>query len=482
MAAVELRLDLSALINAVVANDKASILDIARNHLKHGDNLSVILGRMGMLASQGDRDGHPTITLTAAALLSRLLHTLPEPLDPQVQPKDAFLPLFIAPLLAAADAIRAGNNAAPQIPAPFYPSGLGEEHSVNEAVHQAVYTNDPLMTERLLLGLYSTGADYRALEARAYEGIATTFQNSGHPLIFAVRGLQLLDAVEWSEYTPLLLHWLTPHLPLHSAAETPDWVTIVDTYAANPAHDMTSIRTRLSAPKEENALPLHKLILSDADTTQICQGVYDAIIKGGASPNGVGSVIALAAADVLNRVGDTDRDLFVHVAHGLLFSSAIHTVFQQIQDVEVLPLLFTSAAFINALQKEVETHQEAKDRSAAVAHTSSLLIGGGLIAASQLEALTAQLKARDLVGAIATSRRYFTLGHDPRALFGTIALAASLTDSSADQGHTLQIVQAATEEYLNWPTTLSTTSHEMFLQIALRAAAFSTRDPFIENL
>jgi hypothetical protein len=480
MAAVELRLDLSALINALVANDKEYILDIARNYLHHGDDLSVILGRVGMIAAQGDADGHPTITLAAAAMLSRLLHTLPEPLDPQAQTKDFILPLFVEPLLAVVDSVKAGSNASPQHNIPFFPSGLGDKQSVNEAVQQALYTNDALMTERLLLGLYSTGADYRALEARVYEGIATTFQNGGHPLIFAVRGFQLLDAVEWSEYTPTLLYWLTSHLPPEN--EQPEWIEVVYTYASDPAHDLSSIRTRLSAPKDENALPLHKLILSDADTVQVCQGVYDAIIKGGASPRGVGSVIALAAADVMNRVGDGDRDLFVHVAHGLLFSSAIHTVFHQVQDVEVLPLLFTSAAFINALQKEIETQPEATDRSSAVATASSSIIGGGLIASSQLETLTAQLKARDLVGAIATTRRYLILGHDVHALFATIALAASWTDATADQGHTLQIVHAATEEYLNWPATLSTTNHEILLQVALRAAAFGKRDPLVENL
>lgn len=255
MAAVELRLDLSALINALVANDKAPILDTARNYLRHGDNLSVILGRVGMVAAQGDVDGHPTITLAAAAMLSRLLHTLPEPLDPQGQTKDSILPLFIEPSLFAAASVKAANNTSPQHPAPFFPSGLGEGQSVNEAVHQAIYNNDALMTERLLLGLYGTGADYRALEARVYEGIATTFQNAGHPLIFAVRGFQLLDAVEWSEYTPILLHWLTPHLPLRPETEQPEWVEVVHNYASDPAHDMTSIRTRLSAPKGRCTTP-----------------------------------------------------------------------------------------------------------------------------------------------------------------------------------------------------------------------------------
>lgn len=482
MAAVELRLDLSALINALVANDKTHILSIARTYLQHGDDPSVILGRVGVVAAPGDADGHPIITLAAAAMLSRLLHTLPEPLDPQVQTQDQRLPLFVEPLLAAINSVQAGQNVSPTYPTPFFPSAIPEGHSVNEAVHNAVYNNDRVMTERLLLGLHGTGADYRALEARAYEGISTSFQNAGHPLIFAVRGFQLLDAVEWSEATLPIIHWLAPHLPLQPGNEPPAWVATVYNYALDPTHDMTSIRTRLAAPKDESALYLHKLILSDADTTQVCQGVYDAIIKGGASPRGVGAIIALAAADVINRVGDGDRDLFVHVAHGLLFASAIHTVFHQIQDVEVLPLLFTSAAFINALQKEIETQPEASQRASAVATASSTIIGGGLIAASQLEALTAQLKAQDLVGAVATTRRYLILGHDPRALLGTIGLAAAWTDATADQGHTLQIVHAATEEFLNWPATLASTSHEILLQVALRAAAFGKRDPLLENL
>ncbi len=70
-----------------------------------------------MLPHQGDADGHPTITLAAAAMLSRLLHTLPEPLDPQVQTQDQRLPLFVEPLLAAINAVQAGYNASPTYPA-----------------------------------------------------------------------------------------------------------------------------------------------------------------------------------------------------------------------------------------------------------------------------------------------------------------------------------------------------------------------------
>jgi hypothetical protein len=483
MASVELSLDLSALIDALVAGDKAQIMALAQNYLQHGDNPEVLLGRVGMLAVKGDADGHPSMTLAAAAMLCRLLHTIPDPIDAQAQEraKQRTLPLFVEPLLLAAPSVRAGNTASIDYPAPLFPSGLGEGHTVNEAMDTAVYNNDTQMVERLLLGLYGTGADYRALQARAYEGLATTFQDFGHPLMFAVRGFQLLDAVEWGDRVPAVIHWLAPYLPLRPDKKQPEWVETVRAYTSDPAHDVTGIRTRLSMPKDENALPLHALILSDADTTQVCQGVYDALMQGEASPRGIGSVIALAAADVMNRVGDGDREHFIHVAHGLLYAAAVRTMFREIQDVEVLPLLFTSAAFINALQKEIATQQEATERASAVAAASSI-IGGGLIAASQLETFDAQLRARDLPGALTTARRYLTLGHDTRALFAVIALAAGRVDASADQGHTLQIVQAAAEEFLTWPASLASTNHEMLLQVALRAAAFGNRDALVESL
>ena len=142
-----------------------------------------------------------------------------------------------------------------------------------------------------------------------------------------------------------------------------------------------------------------------------------------------------------------DRDLFVHVAHGLLFSSAIHTVFHQIQDVEVLPLLFTSAAFINALQKEIETQPEATQRS--ISRCYRVLINYRWWPDCCLPARGAHRSVEGTRSrrSYRNARRYLTLGHDPRALFGTIGLAAAWTDATADQGHTLQIVHAAAEEF-----------------------------------
>jgi hypothetical protein len=298
--------------------------------------------------------------------------------------------------------------------------------------------------------------------------------------MFAVRGFQLLDSVEWGDRAPNVLHWLTPHLPLRPDSDEPSWVRSVREYTADPAHSVASIRTRLSAPKDMTALSLRQLITSDADTTKVCQGVYDALIQGEASPRAVGSVIALAASDVMQHVPDGDRELFVRVAHGLLFAAAVRQVFRRVQDVEVLGLLFTSAAFINALRKEVAASGTQSQPAPKAA--SSAAIGGGLIAAAQLETLYAQLKGQDLAGALTTAQRYLRLGHDPRALFATIGLVAALTDAVDDQGHTLQIVQAASEEYLAWPRTLPETNIEGLLLVALRAAAFGKHDSIVSQL
>jgi hypothetical protein len=486
MASVEMRVDLSQLIDTLIKGNHQDIIDAARTYLLQKDEhvdaseaASVIIGRVGMTAAHGDPDGHVIITLTAAAMLCRLLHWLPLPPDIAAEREYEFvLPLFAQALITAAPAVKAGHDVQPKYPDPFYPSALPQGKTVNDKMYEAVYGNDALMVERLLLGLYGTGADYRTMQVRPYEALATTFQDAGHPLIFAVRGYQLLDTVEWGDRAPNIIHWLAPHLPLRPDANEPEWVDTVRTFANDPAHNLSGLRTRLSAPKNENALPLRNVILSDADTRQVCQAVYDALVKGEASARAIGSVIALSAADIMQMIDDEDRERFIYTAHGLLFSVAVRLVFEQTrEDVLVLPMLFTSAAYVNALHKEIAIHQ-----TAGPTRMPSATGGGGLIAASQLATLRDQLAGRDLTGASITARRYLRLGHDPRALFGAIGIVAAHVDASADQGHTLQIVQAASEEYRAWPPSLAETNIESFLQVALRAATFGKQDAVISKL
>ena len=466
--------DISELLDAIVAGNEDRISATARPMLQQGVPAAVVGGRVGMIAAHGDKDGHAILILNAAGCMSRWLDALP--LTPEEEGRERELPLLVQALAATAPAVRAGQAAHDTYPAPLFPSGLTEGKTVDELMHDAIYSNNVMLTERLLFGLYGTGADYRTMQVRIFDGISTTFQRAGHPLIYAVRGTQLLDAIEWGERAPNILHWLVPHLPLHS--EEPAWVNTVRSFIADPGHSLASLRTRLSTPKNENALPLRRLINSEADTAQVCQGVYDALIKGGASANGVGSVIALAAADTMQMVGDGDRDAFIYAAHGLLFAAAVRRVFQQVQDPPALPLLFTSAAFINALSKELG--EQGGVSQAATARPTTF--GGGLIPSALLDTLQEQLDAQDLAGALSTVRRYFQLGHEKRALFATLALAAARVDAAADQGHTLQIVHAAGEESLAWPSELADTSIEAFVHVALRAAIFGKRGALAASL
>ena len=455
--------DITSLVNAIVAGDTEQTMAVARELVQRGAGASELIGRIGMLAARGDSEGHIIQTLAASSMMARWFLSLQHLRGEDPQNHEPELPLLIQAAIAATPAVQAGSKASENYPEPLFPSGLAEGQTVNTALTEAIFKGDALTVERLLSGLYGTGADYRTICIRVYDAISTTFQQAGHPFMFAVRGFQLLDAVEWSTRTPGILHWLAPHLPVHT--EEPAWLETVRNFLSEPAHSLASYRTRLPAPEDENALPLRRLILSDATMPQICQGVFDALMKNGASSRGIGSVLALTASDLLQRAGSTDRETFINIAHGLLFTAAVRLAVTQVQEVEALPLLFTGACYLHSLSAELP----AQPAPAQPAAARSSIPGGGLIALSLLDTLSEQLNARDLNGALATARRYLLLGHDTRALFAVIALAASQGDATSDMGHTLQITHAAGEEFMAWPSSLRDTSIDGLLQVALRA-------------
>lgn len=476
MASVGMNTDITALVDAAVAGNIEQVTGIARDLIEHGSGAAELIGRIGVIASRGDSDGHPVITLAAAAMMSRWSLSLQYLLGEDPQDHRRELPLLVQAVAAAVPAVRAGNATDITYPEPLFPSGLPEGQTVGTMMTKAIFDNDATLVERLLLGLHGTGADYRTIHIRTYDGISTTFQHSGHPLMFAVRGFQLLDSVEWGKSVPPIIHWLAPHIPVHT--EEPAWVRTIRDFLSDQHHSFAAYRTRLAAPKEASALPLRRLVLSDADAPQICQAVFDAVMKNGASAHGVASVIALAATDLLQRVSDDNRDVFVTMAHSLLYTAATHVVYSQVQEIESLPLLLTSACYLNAFNKE----QGQQQQGAAQPPSRAQVLGGGLIAPAILETLGQQLDAQDLAGAFSTARRYIQLGHDTRAMYAVIARAAARSDAAADAGHTLQIVQAAGEEYMNWPTQLRDTNIEGFLHVALRAAALAPRNTLTDNL
>jgi hypothetical protein len=469
MSSVAVRNTLTTFIELISAGDQEGLTKAAHEVIARPEDASELIGQIGLVAMQGDSEGHAVLTLGAASMLCRWLIALRHVMGTDVQDQVLGVSLVVQALMAAAPAVRIGKDAPQNYPPPLFPGEISTDPAaVGNALHEAIFGRDTQMVERLLFGLFGTGADYRALTVRLYQGIGQTFQEDGHALLYALRGSQVLDAVEWSEDTPRYLHWLAPHLPLHT--EEPSWIETVRLFLAEPSHNLASYRTRLAAPRNQNALPLRALLLSDATTPEVCQGVYDALITNGASSRAIGSVIALAACDLLQTVGDEDRDLFVRASHGLLFASATRIVYTQVQEVEALPLLFTAAAYINALAKNLS----GLTGQSTITHTSSA--GGGMIAPSLLENLSTQIAAQNVGGAMTTVRRYNQLGHDKRALCAVIGLGAAHADAVADQGHTLQIVQAAGDEYLAWPHELASTNSEGFLLVALRAAALATRN------
>jgi hypothetical protein len=202
MPSVGMNTDISSLIDATISGNTDQIIAVARELTQHGANASELIGRVGMIAAHGDHDGHTILTLDAASMMCRWLLALQYTLAENTQDNTRGIPLLVQALTAATPALRAGKEAQKEYPVPLFPSGLAEGQTVNSAMHDAVFGNDRNMVERLILGLYGTGADYRTMQIRVYDSISTTFQYAGHPLMFAVRGMQLLDAVEWGDRAP----------------------------------------------------------------------------------------------------------------------------------------------------------------------------------------------------------------------------------------------------------------------------------------
>lgn len=467
MSSVAVHTHLSSIIDAVATGDRQAIARSAHGAIARAEDASELIGQIGLLAMRGDHEGHTVLLLGAAGMLCRKLIALRHVLGEDGQEQVSSVSLATQVLAAAAPVVQAGKDAPRQYPRAIFPSDLPENETVASRMHRAVYERDALTVERLLFGLYGTGADYRALGIRIYDAISQTFENQGHALLYAVRGGQVLDTVEWGEDAPNYIHWLAPHLTLQNTE--PSWLDAVRSFLQEPSHRLESYRTRLAAPKNAHALPLRSLITSDSPTSEVCQGVYDALINNGASTHAVGSVIALAACDLLEKVSEAEDDLFIRVSHGLLYASATRLIYTQVQEIEALPLLFTAASAIHDL------HQTLGNQPIPARTTRPGVSGGGLIAPALLESVNGQIAAQDTSGALATARRYIQLGHDPHALIATIGLGAALADPGADQGHALPLILASGDEYLAWPKDLAGTAAEGFLQIALRAAARARR-------
>src|SRR5579859_4247690 len=172
MPTVGMNTDITSLVNAIVAGDTEQMIAVARELVQRGAGASELIGRIGMLAARGDSEGHIIQTLAASSMMTRWFISLQHLRGEDPQNHEPELPLLIQAAIAATPAVQAGSKAQENYPEPLFPSGLAEGQTVNTALTEAIFKGDALTVERLLFGLYGTGADYRATCIRVYDAIS----------------------------------------------------------------------------------------------------------------------------------------------------------------------------------------------------------------------------------------------------------------------------------------------------------------------
>src|SRR5260370_41330405 len=193
MSSVAVRNNLSTFIDAVVASDSQELTRAAREVISRAEDASELIGQIGLIAMRGDSEGHAVLTLGAASMLCRWLIALRYVLGEDTQGQANGVPLVVQALLAVAPAVKAGKDVQVNEPNAIFPSARKENETVAMKMREAIYAHDAVTTERLLLGLFGTGADYRAISISIYDTISQTFQQVGHPLLSPFPAPQVPD-------------------------------------------------------------------------------------------------------------------------------------------------------------------------------------------------------------------------------------------------------------------------------------------------
>jgi hypothetical protein len=291
------------------------------------------------------------------------------------------------------------------------------------------------------MGFYRVGADYRELLTHIYIALSDRYPTGGHPLAFAAGGSRVLDMADWGDRVPPMIHWMLAQLITPEPDEA--CVDAARRFAADPNHDLAWVQKRLAMAQEDAAGVQFRKALMEGDATHACTAVLQTL-RAGATPRGVASGMALAAAERLATAPQGDPAVLERAAHTLLYAHAVHVVMLQTQDPRVYPLLYTAAAAVNAMPFPQGT-------GAALTAPASRPMGAGLMAPALLRSLQQQVIDGDTGTAMNTARRYVSMGHPPRALAGILGNVASRRDPRRGGMHTLPLVVAAAEEYLTQP-------------------------------
>jgi hypothetical protein len=427
-----------------------------------------IAARVGIPAAWGDGDGHALSVLSAAGRVAEWMRAIPLGPEPGAEERRQLasaLPLAQG-FLAVADGVRLGlPEPHSTLPQGIPPADVNHPDGPLGALREALAARDLERARAILMGYYATGVDYRALLTLLYAALAHRYPDGGHPLTFVASGSRVLDMADWGDRVPAYIYWLTPLI----LSDTPDTAAgqAAQDYATDAGHDLGWLRKRLSIPKEEAAGPAFQQALIGGDARAACDAVLQAL-RGGATPIGIASGMALAAAERINSIAPGDREGLLRAGHVLLYINAVHTATTQTQDPVIWPLLYTAACAVNTAQ--TPTAGLAPESGARA--TASVPVGG-LIAATMLRNFEQQLTDGDTASALMLARRYLQMGHPARALAGVIGAVGATRDvtGSGDAAHTLPLVAAAAEEYMNLPQALQGGGQNALLTASVRLAA-----------
>ena len=460
--------DFEPLIKAVASAQLDHIAQETVHLLRQNVPPFLIIGHAGLPTAWGDTDGHPLSALAAGGHIADWTRSIPASAEEDHADSRqlvAALPLTAA-LAVAAPAIKAGERAKHDLPKPLFPANVTHKEGMGGALREAVRTGDVVRTERLLLGYYGTGTDYRSFLTNVYQSIIEHYTGDGHILIFVHRASQVLDMAGWGHKLEPFIHWLAPLLA--QKQPEPPFMAEVKAFLSDPAHDLKPLRTRLAPANNLAAGAELRQAVLQGSAGDALAAVFAALTNG-AQPHAVGSVIALAAAQRFLSTPENDAEATAHAAHTVLVASAARTAVSQIQDTQVLPILFIAAAAVNTLREAAQV-EAPKAGAGSGRITTGGSLAGGILAPVMLRALEHLLESSDEPGAQASIRRYLQLGHPPRGLAATLAVVASQGDATSDTGHTLLLAQAAAEEYLALPAHLQGSEGEALLFAGVRAA------------
>jgi hypothetical protein len=455
--------DTTPLVEAIASGSESRVIAetlklLGQRNLKPAK----VAGRVGIDALWGAADPAALALLASSGRLTDWMRAIPLGPEPGEEVRARLSPAtpLVQTFMTAQAAVAKGASAAnPELPEPLEPMEIAGGKSVHDALTETFEARDVVAMRRILLGLYATGADYRATLEALYVATRFHYVGAGEPLVWILTASEIMDMAEWGGNGPPFVYWITgfladarPNSPVGEAARA---------YAADARSDLSWLRTRLAIPRNESAGKDFQMALTSRDSAAACDATLGAL-RAGATPSGVASGMALAIADRVNAVAAGETAALLEAGRALRYIHGVATVMRQTQHPDSWPLLYTAASAINALGAPAPVGLPA---------SPSVPIGG-LLAAGLLRQLESQVATGDSGSAFIAARRYMQIENAPRSFAGAVSLAISQSDpvTGAPSAETIPLVAAALEEYLALPASLANNGQNALLGAVVRLA------------